>query len=70
MGRLTLTRRHRWRVALGLLWVVSSDFAKSLSEFATGSKVPPTQVEWCGADSVVPRSLTSSRHCQRMRADD
>eukprot|EP00002_Diphylleia_rotans_P004919 TRINITY_DN1382_c0_g2_i1.p1 TRINITY_DN1382_c0_g2~~TRINITY_DN1382_c0_g2_i1.p1 ORF type:complete len:828 (-),score=186.60 TRINITY_DN1382_c0_g2_i1:1462-3921(-) len=37
----------------GLLWVVSSDFTKNLSEFDTRSKVPPQQIVWCGADSVI-----------------
>jgi len=37
----------------GKLWVATSDFGKVLSGFDTGSKVPPQQLEWCGADSVV-----------------
>ncbi|CAG8569116.1 1317_t:CDS:10 [Ambispora gerdemannii] len=37
----------------GKLWVVSTDFQKNLSEFATKSKVPPQQLVWCGTDSVV-----------------
>ncbi|ORX75377.1 hypothetical protein K493DRAFT_247355 [Basidiobolus meristosporus CBS 931.73] len=39
----------------GRLWVVSSDFQKSLSDFATQSKVPPVQVVWCGTDAVTLR---------------
>ncbi len=30
----------------GRLWVVSTDFQKNLSEFATNSKVPPQQLIW------------------------
>ncbi|RHZ79068.1 hypothetical protein Glove_152g21 [Diversispora epigaea] len=37
----------------GKLWVVSTDFQKNLSEFATKSQVPPQQLVWCGTDSVV-----------------
>ncbi|KAI1311299.1 hypothetical protein EDD11_003512 [Mortierella claussenii] len=37
----------------GKLWVVSTDFQKNLSEFATRSQVPPQQLVWCGTDSVV-----------------
>ncbi|TPX37893.1 hypothetical protein SeMB42_g06813 [Synchytrium endobioticum] len=37
----------------GRLWVVSSDFQKSLAEFATNSNTPPLQMAWCGTDSVV-----------------
>ncbi|KAF9172947.1 hypothetical protein BGX21_004216 [Mortierella sp. AD011] len=37
----------------GKLWVVSTDFRKNLSEFATRSHVPPQQLVWCGTDSVV-----------------
>ncbi|TPX34404.1 hypothetical protein SmJEL517_g02979 [Synchytrium microbalum] len=37
----------------GRLWVVSSDFQKSLAEFSTNSNVPPLQMTWCGTDSVV-----------------
>ncbi|KAG0042078.1 hypothetical protein BGZ83_000922, partial [Gryganskiella cystojenkinii] len=36
----------------GNLWVVSTDFQKSLSEYETGSSVPQ-QLVWCGTDSVV-----------------
>ncbi|KAI7862783.1 Vps16, C-terminal region-domain-containing protein [Spinellus fusiger] len=37
----------------GKLWVVSADFQKNLSEYATKSKIPPQQLVWCGTDSVV-----------------
>ncbi|KAF9114225.1 hypothetical protein BGX27_011427 [Mortierella sp. AM989] len=37
----------------GKLLVVSTDFRKNLSEFATRSLVPPQQLVWCGTDSVV-----------------
>ncbi|KAJ3318675.1 hypothetical protein HDU76_000757 [Blyttiomyces sp. JEL0837] len=37
----------------GKLWVVSTDFQKSLAEFPTNSNVPPVQMAWCGTDSVV-----------------
>ncbi|KAG2182766.1 hypothetical protein INT44_005746 [Umbelopsis vinacea] len=37
----------------GKLWVVSTDFQKNLSEFATKSGIPPQQLAWCGTDSVV-----------------
>ncbi|KAF9430792.1 hypothetical protein BGZ94_003842 [Podila epigama] len=37
----------------GRLWVVSTDFQKNLSEFATKSQVPPQQLVWCGTDSVI-----------------
>ncbi|SAM01302.1 hypothetical protein [Absidia glauca] len=39
--------------AEGKLWVVSTDFEKNLSEYATKSKIPPQQLVWCGTDSVV-----------------
>lgn len=39
--------------ANGNLWVVSSDFAKNLSEFPTKSKAAPQQLVWCGTDAVV-----------------
>lgn len=32
--------------AEGKLWVVSTDFEKNLSEYATKSKVPPQQLVW------------------------
>jgi len=54
--RMTVSRNGKLIACFteaGTLWVVSADFSKSLSEFSTGSKVPPSQVEWCGADSVV-----------------
>lgn len=44
----------------GLLWVVSSDFARSLAEFDTaaeaaklGAEGTAKQVEWCGNDAVL-----------------
>ncbi|KAK9823042.1 hypothetical protein WJX81_002597 [Elliptochloris bilobata] len=37
----------------GRLVVLTADFAKNLSEFATQSDAPPDQLAWCGADSVV-----------------
>ncbi|KAJ3186648.1 hypothetical protein HDU85_007468 [Gaertneriomyces sp. JEL0708] len=37
----------------GKVWVVSTDFQKSLAEFSTKSNTPPTQMAWCGDDSVV-----------------
>ncbi|KAG0225975.1 hypothetical protein BGW42_003963 [Actinomortierella wolfii] len=37
----------------GKLWVVATDFSKSLSEFSTKSKLPPQQLVWCGTDSVI-----------------
>ena len=41
----------------GLLWVVSTDFQRSLAEFDTTSVVGATgevhQVEWCGNDAVL-----------------
>ncbi|KAI8822509.1 Vps16, N-terminal region-domain-containing protein [Fimicolochytrium jonesii] len=37
----------------GKLWVVSTDFQKNLAEFSTNSANPPTQMTWCGTDSVV-----------------
>ena len=36
-----------------MIWVVSSDFQQSLSQYETGSKVPPRTVCWCGTDGVV-----------------
>lgn len=41
----------------GLLWVVSTDFQRSLAEFDTTSVVGASgdvhQVEWCGNDAVL-----------------
>lgn len=37
----------------GNVWVTSSDFTKNLSDFSTKSQTPPTQIAWCGTDSVV-----------------
>lgn len=45
--------------ALGMLWVVSSDFARNLSEvdiskFApSAEKIRPDRVQWCGDNAVV-----------------
>ena len=39
----------------GLLWVVSTDFQRSLAEFDTqtvGAEGPVNQVEWCGNDAI------------------
>lgn len=38
------------------LWVTSSDFTRSLSEFDLGSEGetgPPSQIVWCGSNTVV-----------------
>jgi len=32
---------------------MSADFKKNHSQFATGSKISPIDVVWCGDDSVV-----------------
>ncbi|RIB09211.1 Vps16, C-terminal region-domain-containing protein, partial [Gigaspora rosea] len=37
----------------GKLMVISTDFQKNLSEFATKAQDPPQQLVWCGIDSVV-----------------
>lgn len=40
----------------GLLWVVSTDFQRSLAEFDTqtaGAEGPVNQVEWCGNDAIL-----------------
>ena len=40
----------------GLLWVVSSDFSRSLSEVEIsdlGESGVPDQVEWCGDNALV-----------------
>ena len=37
----------------GVVWVLTTDFAKNLSEFPTKSHVAPSQLAWCGTDSVV-----------------
>eukprot|EP00126_Sphaerothecum_destruens_P002678 Sdes_comp16105_c0_seq2m5325 len=37
----------------GLIWVVSTDFQKSFSEFFTKTSVAPISLHWCGSDSVV-----------------
>ena len=39
----------------GPLWVVSTDFQRSLAEFdtqTTGADGPVNQVEWCGNDAI------------------
>ncbi|KAL9655445.1 hypothetical protein ABK040_016858 [Willaertia magna] len=36
----------------GCLWVVKSDFTENHAEFDTQSKNPPSQIAWCGEDSV------------------
>ncbi|KAL6303033.1 vacuolar protein sorting-associated protein 16 [Sparassis latifolia] len=44
-------------LATGLLWVVSTDFSRSLAEFNTlnviGAEGEVRQVEWCGNDAVL-----------------
>lgn len=40
----------------GMLWVVSTDFQRSLAEFetsGTGGDGPVRQVEWCGNDAIL-----------------
>ncbi len=41
----------------GTLWVVSSDFQRSLADFDTtkaiGASGPVRQVQWCGSDAVL-----------------
>eukprot|EP00457_Paulinella_chromatophora_P001435 gb/GEZN01001437.1/.p1 GENE.gb/GEZN01001437.1/~~gb/GEZN01001437.1/.p1 ORF type:complete len:837 (-),score=141.79 gb/GEZN01001437.1/:524-3034(-) len=37
----------------GTLWVMSTDFEKTLSKFNTKSKVPPKDLVWCGESAVV-----------------
>jgi len=37
----------------GELWVISTDFQKNLSQYNTGSKVPPEQMVWCSGDTVL-----------------
>ena len=40
----------------GLLWVVSTDFQRSLAEFDTqtvGAEGPVNQVKWCGNDAIL-----------------
>lgn len=37
----------------GNVWVASIDFSRNLSDFTTKSQMPPTQLVWCGLDSVV-----------------
>ena len=37
----------------GKVWVVGSDFQNKYSEYNTKAKTPPTNLYWCGNDSVV-----------------
>ena len=37
----------------GKVWVISSDFQEKLSEYESGSKVTPKDMQWCGNDAVV-----------------
>ena len=37
----------------GKVWVVGSDFQNKYSEYVTKAKTPPTNLYWCGNDSVV-----------------
>jgi hypothetical protein len=37
----------------GKLWVVSSDFQEKLSEYDSGSRTVPKDVQWCGNNSVI-----------------
>ena len=41
----------------GTLWVVSTDFQRSMAEFETstvaGAEGPIKQVEWCGNDAIL-----------------
>ena len=41
----------------GTLWVVSTDFQRSMAEFDTkgvaGAEGPVRQVEWCGNDAIL-----------------
>lgn len=41
----------------GTLWVVSSDFQRSITEYETistvGAEGPVKQVEWCGNDAII-----------------
>lgn len=37
----------------GKVWVISSDFQEKLSEYDSGSKVTPKDMQWCGNDAVV-----------------
>ena len=37
----------------GKVWVVASDFSNKYSEYDTRAKTPPTQLYWCGNDSVI-----------------
>ena len=35
------------------LWVVTTDFQTSLSDFKTNSTSPPLNISWCGNDAVL-----------------
>lgn len=37
----------------GKVWVISSDFQEKLSEYESGVKTQPKDVQWCGNDAVV-----------------
>ncbi|RVX66924.1 hypothetical protein B0A52_09048 [Exophiala mesophila] len=37
----------------GKVWVVGSDFQKKYSEYDSKAKTTPTQIYWCGNDSVI-----------------
>lgn len=37
----------------GRVWIVSSDFQDKISEYDSGSKTPPKDLQWCGDDAVV-----------------
>ncbi len=37
----------------GTVWIVSSDFQSKLSEYRSGAKTLPKDVQWCGNDAVV-----------------
>lgn len=37
----------------GTLHLMSTDFKSCLSKFATGSKLPPTQLTWCGEEAIL-----------------
>ena len=37
----------------GTLHLMSTDFKSCLSKFATGSKIPPTQLTWCDDESIL-----------------
>lgn len=37
----------------GTLHLMSTDFKSCLSKFATGSKIPPSQLIWCGEEAIL-----------------